>query len=78
LANFVAFRLQHRQRLTGNDYHDFPRTARWKVQHRTRWKESVGDYLDVLDEKHPGQSRASKPLRYRDGEVFDARDERQH
>jgi hypothetical protein len=56
LANFVAFRLQQRQRLTGNDYHDFLRRARWKLQHRKRWKERVGDYLDVLGEEHIGRS----------------------
>ena len=53
LANFVAYRLQQRQMLTCQDYYDFLRRAKWKLHQTTRWHESVGNYLRVLDEVPP-------------------------
>ena len=53
LASFVAYRLQRRQMLTCQDYYEFIRRAKWKLQQTTRWHESVGNYLRVLDEVPP-------------------------
>jgi len=53
LANFVAYRLQQRQMLTCQDYYDFLRRAKWKLQQTTRWHERVGNYLRVLGEVPP-------------------------
>jgi hypothetical protein len=50
LANFVAWRLQQRDRTTRQDYYDFLRCARWKSQQMPRWDARVGRYLSVLME----------------------------
>jgi len=53
LANFVAWRLQQRDRTTRQDYYDFLRRSKWKSQEATRWNERVGNYLSVLMEVPP-------------------------
>ena len=48
LANFVAYRLQQRHKLTCHDYCGFLRRAKWKLHQATRRHESVGNYLRAI------------------------------
>jgi hypothetical protein len=47
-AQMVYFRIQHRQLLTGMDYADFLRCARWKANQKARRREHTGNYLVLL------------------------------
>jgi len=59
LANFVAWRLQQRDRTTKQDYYDFLRRAKWKSQEATWWDERVGNYLSVFMKEPPTRDRAN-------------------
>jgi hypothetical protein len=52
-ANFVEFRMQRRDTLNSQDYYEFLRRGKWKLQQATRWNERVGNYLCVLEEDFP-------------------------
>ena len=58
LANFVAFWLQQRDRMTRQDYCDFLRRAKWKLQEVTRWNERVSNYLSGFTEDPPTRDGA--------------------
>jgi hypothetical protein len=60
LANFVALRLQQRDRMTRQDYYDFLRHMKWKSQQVTRWNERVCNYLSVLMEEPPQGMRQTQ------------------
>ena len=50
LATYVTCRLQRHRELTLNDFHDFLRRARWKLENRNNRAKLVGNYLSVIPE----------------------------
>jgi hypothetical protein len=47
-AHMVHYLMQHRGRLTLADYADFLRRTRWKIYHKSRRRDHVGNYLAIL------------------------------
>jgi hypothetical protein len=49
MANVVHFRTQQRWNLTLQDFMDFMLRSRWKLTQTKRGRESVGNYLKIMD-----------------------------
>jgi hypothetical protein len=49
MANVIHFRTQQRWHLTLQDFMDFMLRSRWKLTQTKRGRESVGNYLKVMD-----------------------------
>jgi hypothetical protein len=48
LAHMAYYNTQHQQRLTGTDYADFLRRARWKAYQKKRRRKRIGNYLVLI------------------------------